>query len=206
MSNSTATMKFTLTYTSPEGVAAAPPPVSIACPFQAQLVGALDVPDTTPADTELEVPFGSVGDDATMLMVHNRLTQDLAVTINGRQASGTLVAGTKTLNLDNIVGDRLAVKLDASHGTPGVLSVRRISNTQVTVESWLAGTGLQAADVSDVIVTANGETHRLAPGGVFTHAAPAAAGGSPITGMSLKTTATQDGAGMVSFAVFGDPV
>jgi hypothetical protein len=66
--------------------------------------------------------------------------------------SGALVAGTKDLTLANAVGDRLAVVMTASGGTPGVLSVKRKSATEVTVESWLAATGIQVLDTSTVKV------------------------------------------------------
>lgn len=66
--------------------------------------------------------------------------------------SGTLVAGTVDITLANAVGDRLAVVMTASGGTPGILSVKRKSSTKVTVGSWLAGTGIEVADTSTVKV------------------------------------------------------
>ena len=72
-------------------------------------------------------------------------------------ATGTLVAGTIDITLANAVGDKLSVALVADNaGTPGVLSVKRKSATEVTVESWLAATGLEVLDVSSVSVTNNG--------------------------------------------------
>lgn len=65
---------------------------------------------------------------------------------------GTLVAGTKDITLANVAGDLLAVRLKTSAGTPGVLSVKRKSDTEVTVESWLAATGIQVLDTSVVTV------------------------------------------------------
>lgn len=62
--------------------------------------------------------------------------------------TGVLVAGTLDTLLANVVGDQLAVILTAAGGTPGVLSVKRKSATEVTVESWLAGVGLEVLDTS----------------------------------------------------------
>lgn len=68
-------------------------------------------------------------------------------------ATGTLVLGTCDITLANTAGDRLIVAAGADNGgTPGVLSVKRKNNTTVTVESWLAATGIQVLDVSDVSV------------------------------------------------------
>lgn len=66
--------------------------------------------------------------------------------------TGTLVAGTKDITLANAAGDRLSVLLVTAGGTPGVLSVKSKSATEVTVQSWLAGTGLEELDTSVVKV------------------------------------------------------
>lgn len=65
---------------------------------------------------------------------------------------GTLVSGTVDILLSSAALDQLAVVLKTSGGTPGVLSVKRKSATEVTVQSWLAGTGIQTSDTS--VVTA----------------------------------------------------
>lgn len=59
----------------------------------------------------------------------------------------------------------------------------------------------------DLIVKLNGSLalQHLAPNGVLVHAAPAAAGGSPLTALSLTSTAEQDGDGSIEYFVFGDP-
>jgi len=76
-----------------------------------------------------------------------------AALLESAGVAGTLVAGTTDIALANVAGDRLAVVMeDDNGGTPGVLSVKRKSNTEVTVESWVDGTGVQALDVSDVKV------------------------------------------------------
>lgn len=209
MSNSTATLKLTQTYTNPQGQAVAPAPLSVACPYQAQLEGTIDVPDTTAASTELDIPFGSIA-AATLVVVHNRLTQDIGIKVNGKPASatGTLVAGTKSVTLANAAGDLLSVKAGAANGgTPGNLHVRRSNDTTVIVESY-TNDGIQDLDVSDFTVYVNGGpvTHRVAPGGVWATAMPVAAGGSPVASMKVVLTAEQAGAGKVAFHVFGDPV
>lgn len=72
-------------------------------------------------------------------------------------ASGTLVAGTVDIALNNAVGDELSVRMtNANGGTPGVLSVKRKNATEVTVESWLVAVGLQVLDISDVEVVNHG--------------------------------------------------
>lgn len=208
MPNSTATLKLSQTYTNGQGQAMNPSPISVACPYQAQLEGTVDVPDATPASTELEIPFGSIA-AATLVVVHNRLAQDIGIKVNGKPASatGTLVAGTKTLTLANASGDLLSVKAGAANGgTPGNLHVRRSNDTTVIVESYTSD-GIQDLDVSDFTVYVNGGpvTHRVAPGGVWATAMPVAAGGAPVASLKVVTTAEQEGAGRVAFHVFGDP-
>lgn len=63
---------------------------------------------------------------------------------------GTLVAGTVDIALPNAAGDVLAVHLVTAGGTPGVLSVKSKDADTVTVESWLAATGIEALDTSVV--------------------------------------------------------
>lgn len=71
--------------------------------------------------------------------------------VNG--ADGTLVGGTIDIVMANVPDDRLSVILmNDNGGTPGVLSVKRKNAIEVTVESWLAGAGIQVLDVSDVRV------------------------------------------------------
>lgn len=60
----------------------------------------------------------------------------------------------------------------------------------------------------DMMLTLNGSAnlHRIPPGGVYLFAAPLAAGATPLTAASVKTTATQSGDGTVEYLVLGDPV
>lgn len=67
-------------------------------------------------------------------------------------ATAALSGGTIDRALANVAGDHLVVVRLASAGTPGVLSVKRKSDTEVTVESWLAGSGLQVLDTSTCTV------------------------------------------------------
>lgn len=212
MTNKLATLKFSLSY--PDGnnvMQRVPDNGSLSCqaPFQAESVGVIDVPDTTASATEYSIPFGSIGVGATFLLVQNKTGQDLEFQMQQPpSASGALVSGTKDLTLDNAVGDRLSVLLTVSGGTPGVLSVKRKSATEVTVQSWLAATGIQASDTSTVTVYNYGPAHylqRVPDKGLAVFAMPAAAGAKKITSAIAKTTGTQSGAGTIAYYVFGDP-
>lgn len=79
----------------------------------------------------------------------NSMVQALSVPTG---VTGTLAAGVKDIALANVSGDQLSVVLVTSGGTPGVLSVKRKDAATVTVQSWLAGTGIQTADTSVVKV------------------------------------------------------
>lgn len=208
MANSTATMKITMTYTSPQGAAAAPPPISIPCPYQAQLDGAIDVPDGTCSGTELEIPFGSIA-AATLVLVKNSLAQELGIKVNGKpiSASGTLVAGEKVVEVETHSGDHLSVVAGADNGgSPGHLHVRRLGGDCVKVESYTSD-GIEDEDIGDFTVFVNGGpvTHRIPPGGVWTSAGPAAVCHAQLASLTLVTTAHQEGAGRVAFLAFGDP-
>lgn len=210
MSNKTASFKVSLSYPDAGGNTVKAADESIAAPFAAGalLRGGVDVPDAATSATEYAIPFGSIA-AATGLIIKNDTGQDVHVKLNGQPSSvsGTLVAGTKTLALAAVTGERLAAELVTSHGTAGILSVRR-SGGNVIVESWLAGTGLQASDISDVIVHNGGspQLFRLPTGGVLAIAAPAAPGSSPLASASVVLSATQTGAGSLDFSIFGDPV
>lgn len=212
MSNKTAALKWNLNYTDNDGQTIRAPAngqETVNAPYQSDAQGSVDVPDTTPADTEYSVPFGAVDAAATYLEIENRTGADLKVKVNGpTSATGTLVAGTKDIALVNAAGDHLVVVAGAANGgTPGVLSVKRKSGTEVTVQSWLAGTGLQAADVSDVTVYnyKDGYPMQLGPSGLLLIAGATAPAAGKVLSAKVKTTATQSGAGTVGTRVFGDP-
>lgn len=138
MANKTAILKYALQYETAEGQSALVPPngtARVQCPYQAQSVGSLDVPDTTTSATSYSIPFGSIGVAATLVVLENKTGQELAVKING----------------------------------------------------------------------ASSASHRMKDGGVLILGEAAAPGTTPITAVSVATTATQSGAGFVAYYVFGDP-
>lgn len=136
MSNKTASVRITCSYTGTENESASLPATIVGCAYQAQTHGTVDIPDTTVTDTTYDIPFGTVA-EATMVMVKNGTGQDL----------------------------------------------------------WLKWN------------SANIESHRqfLPNGGVALIAMPALPGDYKTTAVSVTTTATQSGAGVVAYHVFGDP-
>ncbi len=209
MSNKSARFTVSLSYTGADDETVTPPAIAIASPYSAGAfaVGGIDIPDAATASTEYPISFGSVA-EATAMLIENKSGQDLYVKLNGQPASvaGTLVAGTKTMALASVTGERLSAELVTSHGTAGILSARR-SGGNVICESWLAGTGLQASDISDIKVWQGGSPYlyRLPTASAMLITAAAAAAGTPLASASVVTTATQSGAGSVSTKIFGDP-
>lgn len=208
MANKNAVFKVSVTY--PDGSNNTQSSSNtVSAPFSegARIDAGIDVPDLALSGTEYALSFGSIA-AATALHLENKTGQDVHVRLNGQPASvsGTLVAGTKTMALAAVTGEHLSAELVTAHGTPGILSVRR-SGGNVIVESWLAGTGLETADVSDVKVSNGGSPNlfRLPTGGSMTILAPAAAGASAIASASVLLSDAQDGAGSISYKIFGDP-
>jgi len=212
MSNRTARLAFSLAYKDPDGTAVRVPnrkDQASDAPYGASAASEIDVPDLTAAATEYAVPFGSVNLAATLVLLENLTGQELEVKANAPpSASGTLSSGAVDITLANAVGDRLLVERTTSAGTAGVLSVKRKSDTEVTVQSWLAGTGIQALDTSVVKVYNHKAdfTHRIPDKGFFMPVAGSEApSAGKLTSVTVKTTATQSGAGTVNAYVFGDP-
>ncbi len=60
----------------------------------------------------------------------------------------------------------------------------------------------------DLEVSVNGSDtgENLPAGGVYTYGGPLAPLARPLTGLCFKTTASQSGAGLIDFHLFGDPV
>lgn len=141
MANQTATVQVSASYYDPDDQRAAIGRSTVECPYTAQAHAAIDVPDTTAGATEYDVDFGSIGTEATLVVIRN---------------------------------------LTANGVNPG----------------------------QDLILKINGSAalQRIPAGGFVAFGNPKAAGGSPITAISLTTTATQDGPGKISTHVFGDPV
>lgn len=84
MANSLATCKVTLGYSGPGGTQSVTKTVS--APFQALSEGVIDVPDGTLGAVAFDVPFGSVGTEATGLLIINNSGQDLSLKLNGSAA------------------------------------------------------------------------------------------------------------------------
>jgi hypothetical protein len=168
----------------------------------------IGVPDTQASGTEYDIPFGSIA-AASLLQIENQTGQTIKARVNAPpSASAALVSGTKDITLANAVGDLLMVALVTSGGTPGVLSVKRKSDTEVTVQSWLSGTGIQTLDTSTVKVYNLTDLYplQLPDQAKLIVAMAAVPSAGKVTSASVKTTATQSGAGTVVGRVFGDPV
>lgn len=203
-----ANFQIRLSYIGPNDESVTAPHVSKSVLYGegAQLVGGIDVPDATASGTMFAVPFGVIA-EATGFVLENRTGQEIRARLEAANGSvtGTLVAGTATVAFAAVPGERLSVEAgDDNGGTPGVLSVRR-SAGNVIVESWLAGTGLEAADVSDFTVY-NNAGPALPDESVLVYASPTAPAAAALGSASIWLTALQSGAGSVVTKVFGDPV
>ncbi len=136
--NLNARLGVTLSYTNEEGGTSTMTAIAVAAKYQSQSHGTIDVPDTTAADTEYSIPFGSVDEGATLMILENRTGQDVEVKINGQAV--------------------------VSHH------------------------------------------HEIPAGGVLVLGGPLASAESPLLSAVVKLSATQAGAGLVAYRVFGDPV
>ncbi len=87
-----ATLGVTVRYTNEEGGTSAITPIAIACDYQGQNHGAVDVPDAETSATVHAIPFGAVA-KATLAVVTNRTGQELEVTVNGVAATTNLAIG-----------------------------------------------------------------------------------------------------------------
>lgn len=204
----TAIFQIRLSYIGPNDESVTAPHVSKSVLYGegAQLVGGIDVPDAAASGTEFAVPFGVIA-EATGFVLENRSGQEIRARLEAANgsATGTLVAGTVTIAFAAVPGERLSVEVvDDNGGTPGILSVRR-SAGNVIVESWVAGVGLQVADVSDVIVY-NNAGPALPDEATLVYASPTAPAAAALGSASVWLTALQVGAGSVVTKVFGDPV
>ncbi len=93
MANKSASLKITLSYQAPGGSQASFAPSTITIPYSAQAESTVDVPDTTAAATVFPVPFGSIADGATMLIVQNNLDTAITLKINGGDLENSIPAG-----------------------------------------------------------------------------------------------------------------
>lgn len=80
--SSTATLTFNLTYLGPDNNVVEMPQESVACAYDAQNHGEVDVPDATAAATTIPVPFGGITVDATCGYIKNKTGQSLLVDVN----------------------------------------------------------------------------------------------------------------------------
>lgn len=125
MANQLATVKVSLAYTGPSGQQEAPPTQQVVAPYQAQNVGAIDVPDSTASSTTYSIPFGSIGTAASLVVLQNNTGQELAIKINGAAAASHHMAQ----------GGMLVIAENSAPGSTPVLSV------SVTTTAMQAGAG-----------------------------------------------------------------
>ncbi len=180
----------------------APPPVFIAphaevvrFDFAALSIDEALVADTTVSDTEIALDFGDV-DEAAGFVVKNTSGQDLSVAVNGVLAgspSGAIVSAATAL--DSAISTHFTI-LDAF---TGATSAATIVAAIATASAAIAG----AQATLDAAIAADGDAiFTLPDGGVLACIIPPNAT-TPVTGLSLYTTATQSGDGTVAFKVFG---
>ena len=79
----TANLTISLNYLGPDNNVVEMPPKLVACAYDAQAHGTVDVPDATAAATTIPVPFGGISVDATCGYVENNSGQALLVDVNG---------------------------------------------------------------------------------------------------------------------------
>lgn len=208
MANKTATVTVKTAYTGPNGESVAPPQTVISAPYQSQTVSTIDIPDATAAGTVFALPMGAVN-NANLVIIENKTTQSLRCQTNPpATASGVLSSGVVVLNLDNDVGDFLFAAAIVPGGTPsdGYL-IERVTASTVRVTGILKLSGTNTADTSVVLAVnpKDGYMVEIPPGGMEIPLCAATVGNFPVSGMNIKTTATQTGVGLISCKVFGDP-
>lgn len=102
MANKSCTARISLTYTGPGNETVTPPAEQAVAPYQAQLVGTIDIPADGQTDDVIDIPFGSLT-GATAMLLFNRSTQQLNVSLNtsatliGLAPGGCLMIGNPTL-------------------------------------------------------------------------------------------------------------
>ncbi len=201
----TASLSRSLSYRSVGNVltTAASASVSASYSLGAQVDAGIDVLDAAADNTEYDLSFGAIA-NATHLEIQNLSGQTLKVDVNKHETEATLVAGTVTVAVASIDGEVLSVVAGADNGgTPGVLSVKRSAGNLI-VQSWLAGTGIEVADVSDVTIIQTAPIPLVDDGMMIISnpTAPAIA----LSEARVTQTAIQSGAGQVAYKIFGDPV
>lgn len=82
MANNTATVRVSLSHPAPGGGTATPPSIVVSAPYEAQLAGDIDIPDTTADATEFELPLGSIGTEITGLIIKNDNNAAIGIRLN----------------------------------------------------------------------------------------------------------------------------
>ncbi len=80
--NLNANLGVTLRYTNEEGGTSAITPIAVVCKYKGQNHGAVDVPDQ--ATGTIDIPFGSVDEGATCVIIENKTGQDVEIKWNGQ--------------------------------------------------------------------------------------------------------------------------
>ncbi len=163
--------------------------------FDAMIADEALVADTTASNHEIALDFGDV-DEALGFVIKNRSGQDLSVAVNGLLAGipGTAVTAAIAA-LDSAVTDQFMI-LDAFTAMDAATDiVAAIATASAAVSS-------AQSDLDDALSAEEAAFFTLPDGGVLACSLPAGAS-SPVTGISLYTTATQSGDGFVEYKVFG---
>lgn len=123
MANKLAVLKFTLSYPAPGGGTNQVPSTTSSVPFLAQDEGTIDVVATTPMTTDFDIPFGAIDTGATLLIVFNKVGQELILSVNsgaiiesipagevaiiapGNKLGGTPVTAAKVTTTDVVAAD-----------------------------------------------------------------------------------------------------
>ncbi len=93
MSDLTATLSLVASYTGAEGESIQTPVTTVACPYQAQMHGTMDVPGDATQGTTYLIPFGGIGDDCTLALLVNHTSQPVGLKVNGAAVCMDIAAG-----------------------------------------------------------------------------------------------------------------
>ena len=186
----------------------------------AQNVGQIDVNPADPPATVFPLPFGSVA-KAKILVVKNLMSSEIGVRINGSTAlfvRGTTASITTfsspTLTLTGLTGMTAAMVggtiLIAGAASPG-------NNGTFTILSWISASSVTVSNAGGVASDANsgqlfwaveapgaGDVFQLAAGGEFCYVCSAFPAATPVTGVSVVTTASPAAVELIQYWVFGD--
>jgi hypothetical protein len=204
MSDNTAALQVRLSYTGPDDESVTAPHLSVSAPYApgALAVGGVDVPDHTESETSFELPFGAVA-SPTLMVIENRLGQEVLLRLGGDSGLGTLVAGQGTAVVPVADGERLSHEVvDDNGGTPGAINLQRGMGDDVIINSY-DGAGINTLDVSTIRVYNNAPPSF--PGGAVLVLALPESTYQPITNATITITDEQHPAGSFVTKVFGDP-